>query len=134
MERNASWRPQECCVALKLKAVRSFQSERKRIDIGSRVRTRRICGFPSYEAVEALYHQSGCLLRMGRIAPAEASIRRAISVMDKIDKLSDYEKSDYLATLASVLEGMGRDSEAVEMRNRANRLYEDAKKQSENQD
>ena len=54
--------------------------------------------------------------------------------MDKIDKLSDYEKSDYLATLASVLEGMGRDSEAVEMRNRANRLYEDAKKQSENQD
>lgn len=93
----------------------------------------RICGFPSYEAVEALYHQSGSLLRMGRIAPAEAAIRRAITVMDKIDKLSDYEKSDYLATLASVLESTGRHSEAAEMKTRANQLYEHAKKQSVDQ-
>src|SRR5262249_40182775 len=69
----------------------------------------RSCGFPSYEAAEALYHQSGCLLRMGKLAPAEVAIKRAIDVMDKIGNLSDYEKSDYLSTLASILEASGRD-------------------------
>jgi tetratricopeptide (TPR) repeat protein len=92
----------------------------------------RVCGFPSYETAEALYHQSGCLLRMGKVAPAEAAIRRAISGMDQIEELSGYEKSDYLATLASILEASGRNSEAAEMRNRADQLFEQAKKQAEN--
>lgn len=93
----------------------------------------RICGFPSYEAAEALYHQSGCLLRMGKVAPAETAIRRAISVMDKIEQLSGYEKSDYLATLASILDATGHTSEAEEMRNRAQQLFEQSKKESESE-
>jgi tetratricopeptide (TPR) repeat protein len=93
----------------------------------------RVCGFPSYETAEALYHQSGCLLRMGKVAPAEAAIRRAISGMDQIEELSGYEKSDYLATLASILESTTRESEAEETRKRANELFEQAKKQAENQ-
>jgi tetratricopeptide (TPR) repeat protein len=64
----------------------------------------RIFGFPSYETAEALYHQSGCLFRMGRFGPAEIAIQRAISVMDGIEELSEPEKSDYLSTLASILE------------------------------
>jgi hypothetical protein len=93
----------------------------------------RICGFPSCETAEALYHQSGCLLRMGKVAPAEAAIRRAISVMDTVEQLSGYEKSDYLATLASILESTARESEAEEARKRANELFEQAKKQAENE-
>lgn len=94
----------------------------------------RVCKFPSYETAEALYHQSGCLLRIGKVAPAEAAIRRAISAMDQIEELSGYEKSDYLATLASILEASGRNSEAVEMRSRADQLFEEAKKRNENQE
>jgi tetratricopeptide (TPR) repeat protein len=93
----------------------------------------KICGFPSYETVEALYHQSGCLLRMGKLGPAEAAIRRAISDMDKIDTLSGYEKSDYLLTLASILEATGRNAEGKETRNRAERLFEQAKQQNESE-
>ena len=83
------------------------------------------------EAAEALYHQSGCLLRMGKIAPAETAIRRAISIMDEVEQLSSYEKSDYVATLASILEATGRDFEATEMRNRAQRLFEETKRENE---
>jgi tetratricopeptide (TPR) repeat protein len=93
----------------------------------------RICGFPSYQAAEALYHQSGCLLRMGNMAPAETAIRRAISVMDKIEELSGYEKSDYLARLASILDATGRNSEAGEMRNRAQHLLELSKKENDSE-
>lgn len=70
---------------------------------------------------------------MGKVAPAETAIRRAISVMDKIEQLSGYEKSDYLATLASILDGTGHTSEAEEMRNRAQQLFEQSKKESENE-
>jgi tetratricopeptide (TPR) repeat protein len=94
----------------------------------------KICGFPTYETAEALYHQSGCLLRMGKTVPAEAAIRRAISVMDTVEQLSGYEKSDYLGTLASILEATGRHDEAVEMQSRADGLFEQAKKQNENQE
>ena len=94
----------------------------------------RICGFPSYETVEALYHQCGSLLRMSRLGPAEAAIRRTISVMDQISGLSDYEKSDYLSTLASILEASGRSTEGTEMRNRAEQLFEQAKQQNERED
>jgi Flp pilus assembly protein TadD len=90
----------------------------------------RVCGFPSYEVAEALYHQSGCLLRMGKMVPAEAAIRRAISVMDTIAQLSGYEKSDYLGTLASILEVTGRESEAIELRKRAEELFEQCKKEN----
>jgi tetratricopeptide (TPR) repeat protein len=93
----------------------------------------RIYGFPSYEAAEALYHQSGCLLRTGNVIPAETAIRRAISVMDKIEELSGYERSDYLTTLASILEATGRNSEAEEMRNRAQQLFEQSKKEYESE-
>jgi tetratricopeptide (TPR) repeat protein len=93
----------------------------------------RICGFPSYEAVEAMYRQSACLLRTGNVAAAETAIRRAISVMDKIEELSGYEKSDYLATLALILEASGRNSEAEEMRNRAQQLLEQSKKENESE-
>jgi tetratricopeptide (TPR) repeat protein len=89
------------------------------------------CGFPSYETAEALYHQSGCLMRMGKLVPAEAAIRRAISVTDKIANLSDYEKSDYLSTLASILEATGRTTEGSEMRGHAEDLFEQAKRQNE---
>jgi tetratricopeptide (TPR) repeat protein len=90
----------------------------------------KICGFPAYETAEALYHQSGCLLRMGKTAPAEAAIRRAISVMDTVEQLSGYEKSDYLGTLASILEATGRNSEAAEMKSRAQQFFEQTMKES----
>jgi tetratricopeptide (TPR) repeat protein len=88
----------------------------------------RLCGFPSYGTTEALYHQSGYFLRVGNFGAAEKAIRRAISVMDKIAELSDYEKSDYLGTLASILEATGRGSEAAEMQKRAEELFQQAKK------
>jgi tetratricopeptide (TPR) repeat protein len=90
----------------------------------------KICGFPSYQAVEALYHQSGFLLRMGDLVSAETAIRRAMSVMDNVEELSGYEKSDYLATLASILEATGRNTEAQAMRQRAQELLEQANKES----
>jgi tetratricopeptide (TPR) repeat protein len=94
----------------------------------------RIRGFPSYETAEALYHQSGCLLRMGRFGPAETAIRRAISVMDGIEELSGPEKSDYLSTLASILEATGRSSEAGELRNRAQQLFEQTKHKNDSEE
>jgi len=94
----------------------------------------KISGFPSYEIAEALYHQSGCLLRVGKLGPAENAIRRAISVMDRVSELSDYEKSDYLSTLASILEGTGRNDESVEARNRAEQLFETARQRDVDQE
>jgi tetratricopeptide (TPR) repeat protein len=94
----------------------------------------RIFGFPSYETAEALYHQSGYFLRVGDLGAAEKAIGRAISVMDKIEKLSDYEKSDYLGTLASVLEATGRSSEAAEMQNRSRELFQHAKERDESKE
>jgi len=94
----------------------------------------KICGFPSYSTAEALYHQSGCLLRMAKPGPAEAAIRRAIGVMDKIGDLSDYEKSDYLSTLASILEATGRSTESAEIRNRAAQLFEQAKSRNDSEE
>ncbi len=94
----------------------------------------RIFGFPSYETAEALYHQSGYFLRVGDLGAAEKAIGRAISVMDKIEKLSDYEKSDYLGTLASVLEATERSSEAAEMQNRSRELFQQAKARDESEE
>jgi tetratricopeptide (TPR) repeat protein len=94
----------------------------------------RICGFPSYETAESLYHQSACLLRLGLLGPAEASIRRAIGVMDQIEGLSEYEKSDYFSTLGSILEAAGRNAEATEMKNRADQLYKQGQAQNQNEE
>jgi tetratricopeptide (TPR) repeat protein len=91
----------------------------------------RICGFPSYETAESLDHQSAFLLRLGLLDAAEASIRRAIDVMDQIEGLSAYEKSDYLSTLGSILEAAGRDAEATETQNRADRLFKQAQAQNQ---
>lgn len=93
----------------------------------------RTCGFPSYETAEALYHQSGYLLRVGDFNGSKKAISRAISVMDEIENLSDYEKSDYLSTLASVLDATGRGGEATEMRSRAEELFQRAKQQFESE-
>jgi tetratricopeptide (TPR) repeat protein len=93
----------------------------------------RTCGFPSYETAEALYHQSGYLLRAGDFNAAEKAISRAISVMDEVEHLSGYEKSDYLSTLASVLDATGRSGEATEMRSRAEELFQRAKRQFESE-
>lgn len=92
------------------------------------VECERLCGFPSYGTAEALYHQSGYFLRVGKFGAAEKAIERAISVMDKIEELSDYEKSDYVGTLASILEGTGRGFEAAEMQKRAKELLQQANK------
>jgi hypothetical protein len=89
----------------------------------------RIFGFRSYETVEAIYRQSGLLLRTGNEAAAETAIRRAIGVMDEIENLSDPEKSDYLATLASILHATGRQSEADAIQRRADELFERSKQQ-----
>jgi tetratricopeptide (TPR) repeat protein len=91
----------------------------------------RIHGFPSHETAEALYRQSAYLLRTGEPSPAETTIRRAVSVMDEIETLSDYEKSDYLVVLASVLEATGRDAEAAEIQKRAQELYARAPKEAD---
>ena len=88
----------------------------------------RICGFPSHQTAEALYHQSGYFLRIENFGAAEKAIGRAISVIDKIEELSGYEKSDYFGTLASIMRATGRNSEAAEMQNRANELFQAAKK------
>ena len=91
----------------------------------------RVCGFPSHDAVEALYRQSGYLLRIRDLSLAEAKIRRAMSVMDGIESLSKYKKSDYAATLATILEARGSEEESVEMRRLADALYQSAEKESE---
>lgn len=90
----------------------------------------RIRGLVSYETAEALYQQSGSLLRMDRLETAETAIRRAISVMDQVEVLSGPEKSDYLTTLASILEATDRGTEAVELRTRAQQLFEEVKQES----
>jgi hypothetical protein len=51
--------------------------------------------------------------------------------MDKIDGVSDFEKSDYIATLASALDGLGRTHESEEAGERAEELLERARKQAE---
>jgi tetratricopeptide (TPR) repeat protein len=82
----------------------------------------RICGFPSYEAAEALYRQSGYFLRISELSRAEEKARRAISAMDQIDELSDYERSDYMNTLASILDATGQNSESAALKIRAEEL------------
>jgi tetratricopeptide (TPR) repeat protein len=82
----------------------------------------RIHGFPSEGTVEHLYHQSGCLLRMEHVDLAEQAIRRAIAVLDQVESLRDCEKSDYFATLASILEATDRKAEAAEMQAQADEL------------
>jgi tetratricopeptide (TPR) repeat protein len=87
----------------------------------------RIRGLVSYETAEALYQQSGSLLRMDRLEPAEKAIRLAISVMDQVEELSGPEKSDYLTTLAAILEATDRGTEAAELRTRAQQLFEEVR-------
>ena len=50
--------------------------------------------------------------------------------MDEIDTLSDYEKSDYLAVLSSILKASGRDFEAAEATKRSEGLFKSAEAQS----
>jgi tetratricopeptide (TPR) repeat protein len=88
-------------------------------------------GYSSYDTIECLYRQSGHLLRVGKFADAETAIRRVTQVMDDIDGVSDFEKSDYVATLASALDGLGRKEESNDARKRAKELLERARKQSE---
>jgi hypothetical protein len=52
--------------------------------------------------------------------------------MDAIAELSGPEKSDYLSTLASILEATGRSSEAVEIKNRAQQLFEQTEHENDN--
>jgi tetratricopeptide (TPR) repeat protein len=94
----------------------------------------RICGFPSYQTVEALYHQSGFFLRVEDFGAAEKAIGRAISVIDTIEGLSDSEKSDYFGTLASIMKATGRSSEAAEMQNHADKLFQAANKHDESEE
>lgn len=68
---------------------------------------------------------------MGKTAAAKTAIRRAISVMDAVEQLSGCEKSDYLATLASILEATGRNSEATEMERRAQQLFDKTKSEGD---
>lgn len=88
-------------------------------------------GYPSHETVECLYRQSGHLLRAGKFVEAATAIRRVTEVMDGCEGVSDFEKSDYVATLASALDGLGRPQESVEARKRAEELLERARKNAE---
>lgn len=90
-------------------------------------------GHASYETIECLYRQSGQLLRAGRFADAENAIRRVTQIMDGVDSVSDFEKADYVATLASALDGLGRIQEAEETRKRAEELLERARNAAENE-
>ena len=90
-------------------------------------------GYPSYDTIECLYRQSGHLLRAGKFAEAEMAIRRVTGVMDDICGVSDFEKSDYMATLASVLDELGRKEESEEARKRAEELLERARKDAESE-
>lgn len=89
----------------------------------------RICGFLSYQTAEALYHQSGFYLRVEDFGAAEKAIVRAISVIDRIEGLSDSEKSDYFGTLASIMKATGRSSEAAEAQKRADELFQNTKEE-----
>lgn len=91
----------------------------------------RLYGYPSYETIESLYRQSGHFLRVGNFVDAEKAIRRAIETMDQIDGISDYEKSDYMATLANALEGLGRMDESEEAGKQSHELFERAQKEAE---
>ena len=88
-------------------------------------------GYPSYDTIECLYRQSGHLLRDGKFADAETAIHRVTRVMDEIDCVSDFEKSDYVATLASALDALGRKQESDEARKQAEQLLERARKNAE---
>jgi tetratricopeptide (TPR) repeat protein len=88
-------------------------------------------GYPSYDTIECLYRQSGHLLRAGKFADAETTIRRVTEAMDKIEGVSDFEKSDYMATLASALDGVGSGQESEEARKRAEELLARARKNAE---
>jgi tetratricopeptide (TPR) repeat protein len=88
-------------------------------------------GYPSYETIECLYRQGGQLIRAGKFDNAEKTIRRVTEAMDKIDGVSDFEKSDYMATLATALDGLGRKHESEEAGKLAEDLLERARKQAE---
>lgn len=62
------------------------------------------------------------------------AIGRAISVIDRIEGLSDSEKSDYFGTLASIMKATGRSSESAEMQNHADKLFQAANKQDESEE
>jgi pyruvate-formate lyase-activating enzyme len=72
-----------------------------------------------------------CECCIGKFADAEKAIRRATEAMDKIDGVSDFEKADYIATLAAALDGLGRKQESEEAGKRAEELLERARKQAE---
>jgi tetratricopeptide (TPR) repeat protein len=91
-------------------------------------------GLASYETIECLYRQSGQLLRAGKFADAEKAIRRVVGKMGEVEGVSGFEKADYVATLASALEGLGRTQEAEETRKRADELLERARKEAEADD
>jgi tetratricopeptide (TPR) repeat protein len=88
-------------------------------------------GYPAYDTIECLYRQSGQLIRAGRFADAGNAICRVTQVMDETDGVSDFEKSDYMATLASALDGLGRKEESDEARKRAEELLQRARKAGE---
>jgi tetratricopeptide (TPR) repeat protein len=90
-----------------------------------------LCGYPAYETIECLYRQSGQLIRAEKFGDAEKAIRRVTEAMDKVDEVSDFEKSDYIATLASALDGLGRKDESEEAGKRAGELMERARKDAE---
>jgi len=76
--------------------------------------------------------QSGYPRRVEDFGAAESAIRRAISVVDDGEDLSEFEISDYLGTPASILRATERESDASEMRNRAEKPFQKAKSQEEN--
>lgn len=116
-----------------LREAQTETTEATRLYEQAVVEYERICGFPSYETAEALYRQSAYFLRVGEFGSAETTIRRAVSVMDEIEALSDYEKSDYLSVLASVQEATGHHAEAVETRKHAEELFERAAKENDSE-
>jgi len=89
------------------------------------------CGYPSYETLECLYRQSGHLLRAGKLADAEVAIRRVTTRMHEVEECSSYERADYVATLASVLGGLGRTAESEEATAQAEELMERGRRESE---
>jgi hypothetical protein len=74
------------------------------------------------------------LLRVEDFGAAEKAIGRALSVIDRIEGLSDSEKSDYFGTLASIMKATERSFKAAEMQNRADDLFQQAKKQFEREE
>jgi tetratricopeptide (TPR) repeat protein len=87
----------------------------------------RNCGFPSYETVEMLYRHGSYLCHIGEFSLAEVVIRRALSAIDDVEGLSSYEKSDYFLTLANVLNGLHRGTEADVAKRQAEDLFEEGK-------